>query len=935
MILDKLIKNKVNKWVTEESQNSQSIICNILKHIEAKKTLRQPQKEAVEVFLWLKFVGNNQKLADIVRQGLLNDETINNEYELSNNFSGNYIAQFLYQFASDNGLNNLEKELLKSKDSPIWNTFLNDLLHNFPYSNYLYSLPMGAGKTYLMACFIYLDLYFANIFKDDKRFAHNFIVFAPSASKTAILPSLKTIKDFDPEWLFPKETAERLKQIIHIEILDSLSSKRKDKLQGNNPNLERVNRLNQSKDFGLVFITNAEKVVLEKYTKEDETYTNPNSLYYDEKKTEEIKKINELRERMSLLPNFTVILDEVHHSYKSGDEDKKLRQAVNILNQHNNVNTVIGLSGTPYIKSKITLNGKDIKFNQIQDIVYNYALNQGIGNFLKVPEIKEADLKEDSFVKQALTDFFKNFDVTYYNKTKSKIAFYCPSIAKLNENILPAVQEWYKKYRPKEQAEVFSYYTSDSKKDGKYKLPKNSLAIFHNLDKPYCDKRVILLVAVGTEGWDCKSLTSVALPRQTTAKNFVLQTTCRCLREVENAKIEKALIYLSKDNYATLNNELQENYNLKIEDLKIGQTQSVNATVRKPRLGKIKYKQIQHKYKLVKKISSTPENSLKSFNFDYFKQKYGYDMSITKAEVGKSGLTGEIKESISLSKAPKLDLIDIIYSLSSCLYGKFTEGELLSKYKPQIEKITNILNQSVDWIYHHQHPDILNVIIHSIASNFADSNIYEKEVIQKDIEIELLEWAITKPEIDCIDSNGRIFKLMPKIRQEEFKIYKKHPEDLEEDFFKNNSIDPQDISFNYIPYKMDSEFEQNALQEMLKISELAGLEVYFNGFRNKSLQSFYIETPRGHYTPDFLILKRKGYNKYKSKDSKGEIEKILILETKGKIFYNEEFQAKEKFVKEDFLTYNPNFTYYCFIDDTNKNDFSKHVDKFKEIISNL
>ena len=36
---------------------------------------------------------------------------------------------------------------------------------------------MGAGKTYLMAAFIYLDLYFANNEPDNPAFAHNFIVF--------------------------------------------------------------------------------------------------------------------------------------------------------------------------------------------------------------------------------------------------------------------------------------------------------------------------------------------------------------------------------------------------------------------------------------------------------------------------------------------------------------------------------------------------------------------------------------------------------------------------------------------------------------------------------------------------------------------------------------------------------------------------------------
>jgi len=928
-----LIKNKTNKWLAEEKENSQSLISNVLMQIEKMGVLRQPQKEAIEVYLWLKFVGKNQKLSDIVRQGLLYDEAINAEYKFSNLFSDNYSTLFLYQFANDNGLKNFEEELLKDKDNENWEKVLDELLHDFPYSNYLFSLPMGAGKTYLMACFIYLDLYFAGLFKDDKRFAHNFIVFAPQASKTAILPSLKTIKDFNPEWILPTQEAEKLKQIIHVEILDSLSSQRKDKLQGNNPNLEKVNRLNQSKDFGLVFITNAEKVVMEKYSELDKEYINPDSILYDEKKAEDVEKINELRERLSQLPNFTVILDEVHHSYgETKDGEKKLRLAVNILNQHGSVNSVIGLSGTPYVKNKVNINGKDISLTQIQDIVYNYQLNQGIGKFLKIPDIKQADLELNSFIKQALSDFFNNYDVQYLNGTKSKVAFYCPTIEKLNEEILPVIQEWYTKNRPDKKEEIFRYYTNVDKKNEQYKLPKDSLAIFHNLDKPYCEKRVVLLVAVGTEGWDCKSLTAVVLPRKMTTKNFVLQTTCRCLREVDGAKDEKALIYLSKDNYETLDKELKENYQLTISDLKQEKGTSIDVQVRKPKLGTLKYNQITTKWKLVKKITTKPEELLKDFKLDYYKDKFSYDTSITKGKIGSGGLTGETTEKIKLqNNAETIDFINFIYSISKNLYGKYSETELMKSFPDELKHINDVVNKNIEWLEHNPHLKSTD-LIKDIATNFADSSKYEKEILKSDTTIELLEWDSESPKIECIDSNGRTYKLMPKLK--DIKSYIRHPDDIEEDFFKNgNNIDPQDISYNYVPYRMDSEFEQNALSDMLKLSELAGLEVYFNGYKDNKLQVFYIETPRGKYTPDFLILKRAGNKKYKNKDEKGEIEKILILETKGKPYYNEEFKAKEKFVREEFITHNPNFTYHCCIDEGGKNDFSKYIGEFRELIS--
>ena len=335
-----------------------------------------------------------------------------NSYEYSHIFQNNSTKQFLNQFFVDNSLENLAKDLRsKGGEETKWEDFLNELLHNFSYSNYLYSLPMGAGKTFLMACFIYLDLYLASIFgKKDERFAHNFVVLAPHASKTAILPSLKTIKNFDPHWILPETAAKKTKQLIKIEVLDSLSSSPiKNKLQGNNPNLEKVNRLTQSENFGLVFITNAEKVVLEKYNADNKKQQQ--GFLKIPQKEAEYKNSNELREALSKIPQLGVILDEVHHSYSSnGNAEKKLRQAVDILNQHQNINSVIGLSGTPYVKTNLTINEQKIRLNQIQDTVYNYPLNLGIGNFLKIPKIKSKDTADKDFVHQALSDFFENYD---------------------------------------------------------------------------------------------------------------------------------------------------------------------------------------------------------------------------------------------------------------------------------------------------------------------------------------------------------------------------------------------------------------------------------------------------------------------------------------------------------------------------------------------
>lgn len=926
------IGNKVSAWIEREKEDSQSVVKILLSHIEKEGKLRPPQKEAIETYLWIKFVGNNRKLSDIIRQGLLYDDDIARDYDNYYTFEGNYVNQFLNQFFLDNGLKNIRGKLINDPRNDKWGAFLDELLHNFEYANYLYSLPMGAGKTFLMACFIYLDLYFADIYENDERFARNFVVFAPHAAKTAILPSLRTIKDFNPEWILPKNDAEKLKCRITVEVLDGLSSKRKDKLHGNNPNLEKVNRLKQVQDFGLVFITNAEKVVLEKIDGKDEIYTDPASPFYADKKAAEIKKINALREALSQIPSITVILDEVHHAY-AGDDDneKKLRRAVGIINQNQHVNAVIGMSGTPYVKKRITLDGEIVRLNQIQDVVYHYPLNAGIGVFLKTPQVKKSDVAEAAFLERALTDFFGTYDKTYVNGARSKIAFYCPSVEKLNEEVLPAIKAWYGKNRRGKEDEIFRYYSKMSGKNKPYALPKDSLAVFNNLDAPYSAKRVILLVAVGTEGWDCRSLTAVALPRQKTKENFVLQTTCRCLREVDSAAAENALVYLSPDNYETLDRELQNSHNLSISDLSAKEERALVVQVRKPKLGELKYRQIESKYKIAKRISPAIKEVLGAFKFSAIKRKYAYNPAVVTGAVGRAGLAREREDAYNAPQGDRRDFsyADFLFWLADSTYGKFSESELEAAAAAELNKIYTQLAENAQWTALNPHIGVMG-IIKIMAADIMDRVEYAKEEIKRETVIELLQWENGDNTLNAVSNSGGMSKFMPRLEKSELKMCQKYPQEITE---KTADADPRDLSFNYTPYKMDSEFEQNALGEMLKMAEMENLEVYFNGYKDARLESFWIQTPRGKYTPDFMILKRRDGAKYRQ-NKRVAIDKVLIIETKGAPYYNEKFKAKEKFVRETFLKHNKHFTYHCFKDDGG-NDFSQHLQRLRELLANF
>jgi hypothetical protein len=76
-------------------------------------------------------------------------------------------------------------------------------------------------------------------------------------------------------------------------------------------------------------------------------------------------------------------------------------------------------------------------------------------------------------------------------------------------------------------------------------------------------------VQIGKEGWDCRSLTGVILSqKKDSPTNMVLQTSCRCLRQVTAADVDAtALVWLSGENARILNKQLSEEQKASIASL--------------------------------------------------------------------------------------------------------------------------------------------------------------------------------------------------------------------------------------------------------------------------------------------------------------------------------------------------------------------------------
>ncbi len=105
------------------------------------------------------------------------------------------------------------------------------------------------------------------------------------------------------------------------------------------------------------------------------------------------------------------------------------------------------------------------------------------------------------------------------------------------------------------------------------------------------------------------------------------------------------------------------------------------------------------------------------------------------------------------------------------------------------------------------------------------------------------------------------------------------------------SIDARhkDATYQYLPYRFDSDLEKIFFRDILASVQEQHLEVYFNG--DEHFTSFIIKPYKitgdewealQQYVPDFLVLNRK---------DDGSIDRVLIIETKGQL-YAESFKDK-------------------------------------------
>ena len=939
----KMIERKRNQWFGSE----QCTVRTLVDYIENAGQMRDAQVEAIKTYLYLKVACGCRPLNELFAAGTFNTFDIG-ELSLPDSVKAflrqHPAAAALYEYAgqtNDSGdqvSKKLQEQIAKDPASINYEQFFSDAFYGVSYTDYLFSLPMGAGKTYLMAAFIYLDLYFASNEPMNPAFAHNFIVFAPSGLKSSVVPSLRTIQNFDPSWVLPEPAATEIRRKISLEVLDqSKTAKKSNKTK--NPNVQKIaNHQPLNELFGLVAVTNAEKVILDRIQEKKGQVS-----LFEDSPDEADRQANELRNLIGKLPSLSVFIDEVHHAVS---DEIKLRAVVNRWAAEKTVNSVIGFSGTPYLEKaeKVdVVKGLSVATAEITNIVYYYPLIEGVGNFLKRPVVKiETHASTERIIENGVRTFLDAYkDTVYPDGTTAKLGIYCGTIPKLEEIVYPLVLRIAKEYGLNE-GNILRFYRESSSKDPnakKYKAPADSQMEFDILDKAISKKRIVLLVQIGKEGWDCHSLTGIILSQEGDCpKNMVLQTSCRCLRQVVKGAPETALIYLNDSNAEMLNEELQQKQHISLKEFAAADHSKtlINRYNRMDhlKLPKIDFYQLAVRYTEEQTEELAPEKYIPAAADG---AKTGSTIIYT---TDFSMKTTAIEEDASERGTEYAGFDAWLYSIIKASFGTLTMMEL-KPYRELLRRVFDTITYEKNGSRTFSSRYTRAIVEANIRKAFAEKRSFRtsEEVIPQEASLLTMtakqETFYTEKPKDfypdqktveniVLDDQGKL-KMKPEIAAAIAALEADASaanRAIADTLRKQNSAHPQkDRSFHYLPYHTDSGFEQIFLSEVLAFPQLEqlGLEVYYNG--DGSMTEFRIKCYKqsgsrwkyiGMYTPDFLILQRRD----------GKIHKAIIVETKGEIYANDPaFKDKRRFTETEFLRQNnKQFGYtrfeYLYLEDT-------------------
>lgn len=655
--------------------------------------LRLPQFEALEMYVFLKeFMGNPQVYE-------MFDDWRNRRDKFSD---ASYYAVrkggqiMFFDRESEDVTDALFKQMKKYRE---------------PYPNYIYALTMGLGKTILMATCIFYEFLLAKKYPRDERFCHNALVFAPDKT---VLQSLREIITFDKNKVVPPEYARVLDANIKFHFLEEAGS--------------TLHTIDDS-DFNII-ISNTQKIIVKKKRKEsspgDVLFGQSSllsSIYGDDIDDDEAWDDTSLMDnqrfkKLCRLPQLGVYVDEAHHLFGADLEKQiraktanktSLRDTINMLAERTSIVACYNYTGTPYVNKQL-----------LPEVVYAYGLRESIWNgYLKDADpIAYENVKSVEFLKIAVQTFWEKYGGKTFEGLNPKLAIYASGVEEAANEVRPQLEQILTDLGIPASKILLNV--------GEQKYTKNEdIRNFNDLDiigTQGNDKQFIILVDKGKEGWNCRSLFGVAMYRNPNSKIFVLQATMRCLRNITDER-QTATIFLSKENYDTLNDELNKNFNMEIKDIKTSgnDNKSVHKVRVLPPPRTITLKRIWHEYSLVEKNYTEPVCfDLKELDYSKYESKMYEKDSIARDSSLKEKNIDFIKDNMKFSIFTLAGEISRYLNISCLLAEK-----ILRESSDGVETILELVNKYNDIL----DDIIIPKVFHALFEVKAEIKSEDKELV--------------------------------------------------------------------------------------------------------------------------------------------------------------------------------------------------------------
>lgn len=819
------IQKQVAQWRADGYRGVHKETDNILTHIRRVAFLHEPQIEALETYIFLKEVIGNKPSMEVFRQSFQNELELIRALGISDKEA--------FELAYD-----------KKKTEKI-QAILDEKFGTSDYANQVYALTMGSGKTILMAVMMLYDFVLSYYHKNDGRFAKNALVFAPD---TTIIESLKEIKTFDYSRVLPK-MYENILLNIKYHYLEST-----DTALAPNGNYN-------------VIVSNSQKIILK--TRNGNSNNGMGRLFGDKNELGKREIENMRLQAIRQLGSLQIFVDEAHHSYGKTLEGtlKKTRQTIDYLHKHTPLVSVVNLTGTPYVSNKM-----------ISDVVYHFGLKQGIekGILKKVNILDYGTVRTEKFVEEVVNVFISEYGTKRLEGRLPKIAFYAASINDLRNDLKPKLERILAE-RGISPSTILEYHTEAEENSDDFK----------QLDTAESKKQFVLLVGKGTEGWNCRSLVSVALYKKPKSTILVLQSTTRCLRSIGDNST-RATIFLSKETSIILDKELKNNFASSIGELNAQDQKMVEHTLEVEKRKTVKVK------KLLKEILAVQEANAESIKIDWSKWKpEQYQSFVSEGGIflGDDG-QAVYKEAQAVRKIE--DKNDFTF---------YEIAETINRY-------THLPCVAIDSIIFgsgKKREDFVNMV----NDNFAIVPFVVQEILKSAYRYE--------EKVETIEEELELTKLFPfKINIQQGRnslvVYK---EAEEQDGKKGH------LGFHITPYAFDSGDEKDLFRYLRSVldNEEAIKDIFFTGARvcaDVCRNDFYFEywSPEqkrlGRYFPDFLIETSTG--RFIVIETKGGEEQADYEANKGSYGGKLENLTNEILAKEigfnDFKKINKNFEYH-------------------------